>query len=416
MDRELSRSTVRKNRLKPVIRIVLILLAATAGFYLLTYFLKPKAGKQDFRMAKVEIGDIEQTISANGLVVPAFELQLNAPVNTEIKEVFLKSGAQVKSGDLILGLDEEYIQLEYGSIKDELELKNNNITKLKLEYEKNLKDLEYEDGIKGLQLSSLESKLKDVTRLKEIGGATQEEVQQSLLELEIARLEKKKLENDLNFRKQTLKSDQRNLELEVLIQEKKLKELDRKLSETSVKAPRSGVITWINQDIGKKVNEGDPIVRLADLQSFRIEASCSDRYSSLVKVGMPVKVRLNQSRIEGRIVSILPAVQNNTLEFLVDLDDPDYKDLRPSMQVEVFIVTDKKENALRVKNGPTFKGAIEQKIFVVKYNEAIAYQVRIGLTNTDFVEIISDGIKPGDQVIISDMSDYEKINVIELKD
>jgi len=358
---------------------------------------------------------MENTITASGMIVPSFEQQINAPVSTEIKKTILKSGTQVKPGDLILNLDEEYIKLDYESLKDQLELKRNNITRLKLEYKKDLNDLDYEDKIKALRLSSLKANLGDVQRLKEIGSATQEEVEQAELNVQIEELEKKKLENDLNFRKSVITSDERNLELEVLIQEKKMKELARKLKETSVKAPRGGVITWINENIGQKVNEGDPLVRIANLESFRIEGSCSDRYANLVKVGMPVKVRVNKTMLNGAITSILPAVENNTIEFVVLLDKADQEELRPNMRVEVFIISDKKENVLKLKNGSVFTGSAEQSLFIVQGDHAIKKKVRVGLTNVNFVEILDGDVKPGDQVIISKMVNYDHLERIELK-
>ena len=414
MDRPLSNQQLNSQRWKLILRIGGILIVFAALFWGLRYVLKPKMNASDFRVAVVERGTIENAITASGLVVPYFEQQLNAPVATEIKQIFLKPGATVKVGDKILGLDEEFVQLEYESIEDELELKKNNITKLKYEYEKNLNELQYENEIKALELSGLEAKLSDVERLKTIGGATEEEVQQAELNLKIAQLEKKKLENDLNFRRKSIDSDKRNLELEVQIQEKKLRELSRKLKETTVKAPRNGVVTWINESIGKQVTEGEALARIADLETFRIEASCSDRYANAVKVGLPARIRINNQDIPGVITSILPAVENNTIEFIVDLENASHQSLRPNMRVEVFVVSNKREKVLRVQNGPAFTGALEQGLFIVEGEVAVQKRVRVGLTNIDFVELEGTVVNEGDKVIISDMKDYENVSRIEL--
>ncbi|MFT7605364.1 MAG: HlyD family secretion protein, partial [Saprospiraceae bacterium] len=405
----------RKNNFGQWFKYLLVIVAIAAGIFLLRNLLKTEIKKEDFIFANVERGDMDNTITATGLVVPSFEQQINAPVSTEIQEILLKSGTQVKPGDLILKLDEEYIKLENESLKDELELKTNNITRLKLEYKKDLNDIDYENQIKGLRLSSLEANLADIRRLKEIGSATQEEVEQAELDVQIEQLEKKKLDNELNFRKQVIGSDERNLELEVMIQKKKLQELARKLKETSVKAPRGGVITWINENIGQKVNEGDPLVRIANLESFRIEGSCSDRYANLVKIGMPVKVRANKTMLDGAITSILPAVENNTVEFIIILAEADQKELRPNMRVEVFIISDKKEDVLKIRNGSAFTGSMDQSLFVVKGNQAKKRKVNIGLSNVNYVEIIGGDVQVGDQVIISDMKDYDHLDVIQLR-
>jgi len=415
MDREISTLDQNKSRLGQGLKYLLIVATIAAAFFLLRNFLKTEIKKEDFRFATISVGDIENKITATGLVLPSFEQQINAPVATEIKEVILTSGAAVNAGDLILKLDEEYVRLEYEALEDQLELRKNNITKLNLEYDKNVKDLDYQDQIKALQLSSLKANLSDLKKLKDIGGATQEEVEQGELNLQIAQLEKSQLENELNFRRASLNSDKRNLELEVTIQEKSMRNLGRKLKETSVKAPRAGVVTWINQNIGQKVNEGEPLARIANLENFRVEASCSDRYSNIVKVGLSVDVRINKATLKGIITSILPAVENNTIEFIVQLEKTNHKDLRPNMQVDVFIISGKKEQVLRAQNGPAFTGAKQQGIYLVRGNQAIRKEIQVGLTNMGYVELITNELQKGDQIIVSDMKDYDHLETIELK-
>lgn len=416
MDRPVSESKQRKKATLKWLRYMLFITLFVIGFLLIRRFLQTKVDRSDFQVAKVEMGDVENAISAYGSVVPAFEQQINAPIATEIKEVLVRSGAAVEKDVLLMQLDDGYIQLQYDQIKDQVELKNNNITRLRHEYEKNLNDLRYETEIKGLQLSSLEAQLKDAERLQKIGSATLEEVEKAALELEIARLEKKKLDNNLSFKEKTIESDRRNLELEMLIEEKKLKELRRKLTETTVRAPRSGVVTWINESIGQKVNEGEALVRLANLEAFRIEASCSDRYANLVKTGLPVRVRVNREDLTGYISAILPAVENNTIEFIVELEASDHKSLRPNMRVEVFIISDKKEQVLRVRNGAAFTGGVEQFLYHVQGEKAVRQRVNIGLTSSDYVELRNTNLQPGDQVIISNMEDYDHLETITLNE
>lgn len=415
MDTIISSQEQQKAKRSRFIRFAWIGAVVIIALFLFRNLLKTSVEQADLRIGKVEQGPIENAITASGLVVPAFEQVITSPVSAAIRKVFLTSGTNVETGDLILELEEGYVKLEVDKLKDELELKQNNVTRLKLEYDKNLRDLELEDQIKALQLSSLEAQLADVTRLEGVGGATQEEVEKADLALKIARLEKKKLENDLGFRKQSITSDRRNLELEVQIQAKRLQELQQKLNETKVQAPQEGVITWVNEDIGKQVNEGESLVRLANLTSFRVEATSSDMYADRIKMGLPVKIRINGQDLPGLITLILPAVENNTVQFHIALEDPKHDLLRSNMRVEVYIITDRKENVLRVPNGPAFTGAREQEIFVVKGDYAEKRWVRIGLNNLDYVEIQGD-VQPGERVIISDTKDYLHLDRFELKE
>lgn len=413
MDRPISQNEQNKGQRKQWLRWIIAALVLIALVWFVRYLLAPSVDADKFRFATVETGLIENAITANGLVIPASEQIITAPTASRIQKVLLTSGAKVEANDLILELDEEFVRLEYDQLNDQLKLRKNNVSRLSLEYDKNLRELELDDSIKGLQLSSLSAQLADMKRLKEIGGSTQEEVDQVSLALSIAGLEKKKLENDLAFRKAVVNNDRTNLQLEVQIQEKKLRELGRKLKETRVVAPESGVITWVSEDIGKNVVEGEMLVRLANLSSFKIEGTVSDLFADQVKVGLPVKIRINQEDLPGRIISILPAVTNNTIAFNVALEDPSHPALRPSMQTELFIVTRSKGDALRVPNGPAFTGAREQEVFVVVGDKAYRRRLRV-VSSLDYVELVGD-IRPGERVIISDMQDYRHLEVIDLK-
>lgn len=401
----------RRRWLRPLLLLTLLI----GAFIALRAALTTRAARTDFRIATVERGPIAQMVTAAGLVVPAFEQQLNAPVSTEIRRVLLPTGTQVNTGDLILELDQEYVQLDLDARRNHLELRRNNIQLLRLEYDKDLRELDYNDGIKALELASAESAVADAQRLAKIGGVPQEAVDEARLRLGIIQLEKKKLENELAYRRASLAGRKRNLELEVEVQEKEVRELSRKLKETQLRAPQPGVITWINESIGEKVAEGAPLVRLANLQHFRIEASCSDRYAGQVKVGLPIVAHVNNDRLPGTITTILPSVENNTLAFIVELDQSDHPRLRPNMRVDVDIITDRRADVLRVPNGPAFNGAQRQSLFVLQGGEARRVEVGIGLTNADYVEITDAAVAPGDRVIISDMRSYEHLDRIVLK-
>lgn len=414
MDRPVSSEKQQKAKRGKLSRAILIILVLAAAVWGLRKVLTRSIEKGDFITATVNRGDIENTITATGLVIPAFEEQVNSPIATQIKEVFLISGSEVQPGDKVLELNQSFIKLEYESVADRLELRRNNITKLKLEFDKNINDLDYDSQIQGLQIEGLKASLQDAKRLNQIGGATDEEVERAQLSLEIAELQKRKLENELNFRRSVVESDRRNLELELQIDEKELSQLRQKLAQTIVKAPRAGVVTWVNESIGQQVNEGDPLVRIANLDRFRIEASASDRYSEQITVGLPVRVRVGKNRLPGRISAILPAVENNTVEFIVELDNPNAESLKPNMRVEVYIITDKKENILRVKNGAAFLGAKEQYVFQIQGEKAVRRTVRPGLSNRDFVELTGNTLKEGDRIIISDMTDFENSTEIDL--
>nr|HPI10482.1 HlyD family efflux transporter periplasmic adaptor subunit [Catalimonadaceae bacterium] len=198
-------------------------------------------------------------------------------------------------------------------------------------------------------------------------------------------------------------------------QENELAELSRKLDRARVVASRAGVITYVNKNIGASVNEGDVLVRIADLNSFKVQGSLSDNFLDQVHVGLPAIVNINDVSLRGTISNIQPTVQNGVILFDVQLEEKRHKSLRPNMKVEVFLVTASHNGVLRVANGPAFKGAKSQELFVVSGNKAIRKTVPTGLSSFDFIEL-NGPVKEGDQVIISDMSEFNHMDEITLTD
>jgi HlyD family secretion protein len=130
---------------------------------------------------------------------------------------------------------------------------------------------------------------------------------------------------------------------------------------------------------------------------------------------MPAIVKINDKQLRATINNIEPSVQNNVLSFELSLDENQHELLRPKLRVEVFIITAAQSNIVRVPNGPAFKGTPVQDIFVINTTgNAERRTVKTGLSNFDFVEI-KEGIKAGEKVILTDLSEYKVIREIKMK-
>src|SRR5690606_33498411 len=364
--------------------------------------------------ATVQNGLIENAITASGVVKPSSELTLTSPMNTRIERLLVQRGAIVRPGEKLMLLDTEFAKLEYQQLEDELRLKKNNVTRMKLELEKNLREIELEDQIMDLEVQNLEALLTDVLRLLQIGGTTQEEVDKARQNLEIARLQKQKLENELEYRKASMDHDILNEKIQLSIQVSRLTEIKKKIELASVQSPTAGVITWMDDHIGNQVGEGSPLVRIANLNAYKIEGQVSDIHAGKIDLGLPVQIRAGNQILTGTIAQVLPAVENKAIQFRISLEDPEFEILRPQMEVDLRIVVGVKGAGLFIPNSPAIRPGRSQKLFVIRGNEAIAKHVETGMRTLERVEI-TDGLVEGEMVILSDMSTYERRNKIRLK-
>lgn len=414
MDRPVADNIIRKQRTRQIGVIILIVAIIIAAFWLFRNKLQTTLSQDRIRTAVTEVGSIESTITASGEVIPAFEQVLTSPIPATIQEVLVPIGNEVKKDQPILVLDKSLTLLEYEKLKDQLELKRNEITKLRLTLEQSLYDLQISDSIKALNISRLEAEKTNARRLLEIGGGVQEQLDEADLNLKIAKLEKRQLENNLSIKQHSTKTDLKEQEIQARIQGHAIAELEQKLQRADIKANRDGVLTWVNDRIGVTVNEGETLARIADLASYKVVGSVSDMYAEQLHTGMKAIVNVNNVRLNGIVSGIRPTVENNILTFDIQLEEGNHPALRPNMKVEVFIITDYKEKTIRIANGPAFTGQPTQPLFVIKNGIAERREVEIGLSNFDFVEITRN-IEPGETVIISDMSNYRHLERIVIK-
>lgn len=414
MDREVEPLYVQKQNNRRWIVGVAVVIAIVAGIYLLRRSLQGTIEASRIRTAAVEMGDVENTITASGEIIPAYEQIITSPIRASIRRILINPGTPVSPGQAIVDLDKSLTEIELEKFQDQLALKRNSIEQLRMKLNKNLFDAEISDKIKSLNINKLRADFEDTKRLQKVGGGTGEDITRAENELKIAELEKKQLENDLSYNRESMGASLKETELGAQIEGNNLKELSHKLKMADIVADRKGVLTWVNDNIGSAVNEGEMLAKVADLGSFRIDGSCSDVYADQVKSGLPVIIKLNETILRGLISQVKPSIKNGIIEFIVQLDNAKNESLRPNMKVEVYIITNRSLKTLRVANGPTFNGKRKQFIYVVKNGIAYRREVEVGLSNFDYVEIKS-GVQKGESVVLSDMSQFENLEEISIK-
>lgn len=414
MDKVIEAAVINRRKRKTLWIILLIIGIIAAAVVLLRYSFASEIKKSAITTAVVERGNIENTITASGEILPEFEEVITSPINASVQNVLLDAGIAVKAGQSVLTLDKTASQTEYEKLKFGLESKRNDVRKLQLELSKSFYDIKSNNSIKQLRISSLEADVENAKRLYKAGGGTREDVEKAELNLKVARLEKQQLENEIKSKQQTMQVEIREAEIAASIQQNDLQELERKLKLANIVASRDGVVTWVNKNIGAAVHEGDALARIANLSSFKVQGTVSDSYLDQLHNGITAIIRINETQLRGTVINIQPTVQNNLVTFDIQLEERNNKLLRPNLKAEVFLVTSSKSDVLRVTNGPAFKGAATQDIFVLNNGKAERRTVKIGMSNFDHVEIM-DNVKPGDVIITSDMSAFKNAKAITIK-
>lgn len=411
MDKDIEKQVISRKKKKTISIVLLIIAILIAAIGLLRSSLASTIKKTLITTAVAEKGDIENTITASGEILPEFEAIITSPINASVQKVIIDAGSKVKAGESILTLDKSASRTEFEKLKFQLASKENDIKKLKLQLDKSFYDIKSSNDIKQLRINSLEADVENARRLFKAGGGTRESIEQAELSLKVAKLEKQQLENEIKSKQQTMQVEMKEAGIAAAIQANDLHELERKLQLANIVASRDGVVTWVNKNLGAAIHEGDALARIADLASFKVQGSISDNYLDQLHNAMSAIIRINETQIRGTVINIQPSVQNGIVSFSIQLDERNNQLLRPNMKVDVFLVTAAKKNVLRVANGPAFKGASSQDIFILSNGKAERRSIHTGMTNFDFVEIL-DNVKAGDVIITSDMSAFKNAKEI----
>lgn len=415
LDRDLSNKVKQKKKTKQLIQFGIWIIAFLAIIVSFRFVIRPTIEVDEFETDLAKIDNIEASVTASGTVLPEFEEIRTSPVQSRIIGIYHNTGDKVEYGDSILSLGKKELTSTYEKLSDELNIKKNNINQRRLQLEKNLIDMRTNYEIKKLQVENMATELDEEKYLDKIGGGTKERIEKAELSLKIARLELDQIKQNIENLEKSTEADILGLNYEINIQEKNILELEDKLNLSTIVADKEGVVTWIDAQIGKTVNPGDELVKIANLKSYEVTGNISDMHADKLNIGNKVIVRLTEeTKIKGVIVSISPAVTGNIIDFKIKLDKKDHPSLRPNLKVDVYVITSFRENAVCVENGAFYKGSAKQQVFVKQENKLIRREVTFGESNFDLVEVTS-GLKEGEEIVVSDMSDYERHQEITIK-
>ena len=415
MDREIPKEVRNKERNKKIIRFGGL---GIAGIVLVSVFIslmRTGVKEKDLVFSKVGKGTIEVSVSASGKVAPAFEEIINSPINTRILEVYKKGGDSVDVGTPILKLDLQSAETDYKKLLDEEQMRSYKLKQLQVNNQTKLNDLQMQIKVSAMKLNRMKVELRNEQYLDSLGSGTTDKVRQAELSYNVAQLEYEQLKQQYTNEKEVLAAEYKVQELDFSMFKKSLAEVKRTLDDAQVRSPRKAILTFINNQIGAQVSEGSQIAVISDLSHFKVEGEIADTYGDRVAAGGKAIVKIGSEKLEGSVSSVTPLSKNGVISFTVQLNEDNNKRLRSGLKTDVYVINAVKEDVMRIANASYYVGRGEYELFVRNSdNEIVKRKVQLGDSNFEFVEVIS-GLQPGDEVVVSDMSNYKNKSKLKLK-
>lgn len=414
MDREIPASEIRSVRRRRIVLGAVLAALAVAGYWAIASWLRPAVSRGDLRVARVEAGSIESTLQAAGTVIPLEERLIASPAEATLLTVLHRAGDRVAAGEPILTLDMSSVSVERNTRAQQLALKANARRRAQLDAEHKLSDLESELKKQRLSQAFLAAKREQTERLHQEGLASREALMAAKLETDLAQATLESIEAQAANTRAAVQAELDGIGLEVGILRREVAELDDKLAYARASSAVGGTLTFTLTEPGTRVRAGDVLARVSDLTAFRVRATLSDTHASRIEAGMPARVHVDGATIAGRVSTVLPAVENGSVSFLVDPEDPGHPGLRASRRVDVEVVVDRRERTLIVPRGPGIPGTGAQRLFFVRGDRAERRPVTVGLMNLDWCEIVT-GAAPGDELILSETRVWDSFDVLAIR-
>lgn len=356
---------------------------------------------------KVEKRNITQTVSATGKIDPEFKVVITPEVTGEIVYLPVKEGQYVKKGEVLLRIKADV----YLAAKERAEA--------------NLQSARASLNMRKAELDRISS---EYNRVKE--------------------LHSKKLASDSELetvRSQYLssKAQYESTEALVLQNEASVREAIEQLNKTTIISPIEGTVTQLNVELGERVlgsgfSQGTNIMTVADLNNMEAIVDVDENDVVLISIGDTARIKVDAfgdrlftgvvSQIGNSAKSSGLGTQDQVINFevrikLVELD----KNLRPGMSCNSIIETETKQNVLavpiasvtarreegmmvmgeggegdevlQVKNGKKqVAEEPEEIVFVVSDSKAKTVPVKTGISDDNYIEILS-GLNGGEEVV-----------------
>lgn len=373
-----------KNRKKYLISGAVVLGLLIIAFFL---FSKPKVEKLELQTVEVKRGDVTKSVTATGTIQPITQVEVGTQVSGVVNKIFVDFNSQVKQGQLIAELDKTNLLSA--------------LTQTKAMYDNASNELKYQESVYNRQ-----------NELFKKGLITQSDYDLALYNYNNAK-------GNVVQRKADLDKAKTNL------------------GYAEIYSPISGVVLSRAVDEGQTVaaslNTPTLFTIARDLKEMQVEANVDEADIGQVKMDQRVTFTVDAfpgEEFDGQVtqVRLNPTTSSNVVTYTVVIkaDNPDLK-LMPGMTATITIFTKELQNIVVLEakaanakieiplveqyykqQGKTFDfksfGPPPMKnqkvVWVVKNGELERREVKLGISNGVFVEVI-EGLTEGDQVLFS---------------
>jgi HlyD family secretion protein len=379
--------------------------------------LKPAAPSVDRATVWIDTvkrGSMLRQVRGSGTLVPEEIRWIPATTQGRVERLLLRPGATVHPDTVILELTNPELQQSVKEAELAYESAQAAYVNRKQELESAL--LNEQGEVAGIQASYNNAALN-----LEAQETLYKDGLVSEIQLKQSRSAAEELANRLSIGKKRLEMQTAGIKSQIAPQEaevaQRLAAYDlkrRQLDDLKVKAGMEGVLQLVPVERGAQVAPGTNLARVADPTNLKAELRIAETQTKDIRIGQIAEVDTRNGVVKGRVARIDPASSGGTVGVDVILEGALPSGARPDLSVDGTIQLERLDNVIYVGR-PAF-GQENSTVGLFKLTpdgEALRTNVKLGRSSVNQIEII-EGLQPGDQVILSDMTAQDSFDRIRI--
>jgi HlyD family secretion protein len=399
-------------------RLIVIAVLAVVAVVIFTGITQRRGGPS-VRAEKVTRQEIASVISTNGKIEPVNSFEAHAPAPAIVKNVLVAEGDHVKSGQLLVQLDDAEARAQAARALAQLRSAEAALQAVKTGgTQEEVLTLRADLAKAQAERNEAQRNLEAIQRLRLTGGASPAEV-------EAAQNRGKKAEADVQLLQSKLTGRFSSPEVaKVEAQEAEARAAyaaaQDLLHHANVTSTIAGTVYQLPTKRGAYVNSGDLLVQVANLKKVRVRAFVDEPEIGRLAKNEPVEIRWDA--MPGRtwtgtltqVPTSVTMVGTRTVgEITSEIDNSDLK-LLPNVNVNVSIITARHDNALTVSREAVHDIDGKRYVYQIADDKIHAREVQTGISSLTRVEI-TKGLADGTQVALGAINAQPLRNGMEVK-
>ena len=355
------------------------------------------------QIATVSRGDLERDVSAQGRIVAANHPKLYSP-SQGIVALAVKPGESVKAGQVLATIASPDLDSQLAQERSRLQSLESELSRTSLSTRQQNQEDQQTAKLRRVRLDAARRDLERAEKLRAEGLLNVVEHERAKDAVRVAEVELEQSQEGGGLAREARDFEVRDRQRQIDRQRLVVADLERQVGELTLRAPFDGMVATIDVQDRDAVAPNAPVLTVVDLSEFEVEALIPESYADEAAPGTPAVVSFGGRDYPAELTSVSPEVRASQVQGTVKLKATP-PGLRQGQRVSVRLVFEKRPGVLKVPRGPFLEGGGGKQVYVLSDGLATLQPIEVGATSVSEVEIV-DGLKEGDQILLSGMEQF----------